>query len=99
HRDVGAPEPVDRLLRVPDDEQRSLGDSDVFPVELSRASATRDPAGDLNLDGVGVLELVEEQPLVSALQGCPYLGIVPYQVSGQDEQVVELQPSLAAPRL
>ena len=71
--DVGPPEAVDRLLRVADEEEVPGGDLDATPSGRSPPTALarvggRDAHGQLDLDGVGVLELVEQQPLVALVQ-------------------------------
>ena len=71
--DVGPPEAVDRLLRVADDEQPA-GQR----PQRRRCRAAGWPSGvggqadgDLELDRVGVLELVEQQPLVALVEAAP----------------------------
>ena len=58
-RDVGSTKSVDRLLRVADEEK---------PLRLRRsgvdAVGKRNELRQLNLNGIGVLEFVEQQPLV-----------------------------------
>ena len=53
--DVGAAEGVDRLLRVADEDER-------------RAAVAERAAHDVPLDGVGVLELVDEHDAVALSQ-------------------------------
>ena len=68
------------------------------PAHLARVVAG-DQQGQLHLDGIGVLELVDEQPLVALAQrpahGGTAIGMTK-QVPGLHQQVVEDEPSLAA---
>ena len=68
--DVGAPEPVDRLLRIADDEQPARVAAELSPVGVVGrvVGECREPHRDLELDRVGVLELVEQDPLVARVQ-------------------------------
>ena len=96
HGDVGATEPVDRLLRVADHEQAPGLDLDVGPTRCVGLGGVegRDAHGELDLDRVGVLELVEQQPLVPLVEGGPHDGTllrVAQHLPRQDEQVVELE--------
>ena len=56
-----------------------------------------DPHGQLELDGVGVLELVEQDPGVALVDRRGARGVVGEQLAGEHEQVVELQPAGGAP--
>ena len=99
--DAGAAEAVDRLLRVADHEEAAFGYDDVLPQLLTSITPAGDPDGELDLDRVGVLELVEQEPLVAIVErGAGVLG-PSEQVSGKHEKVVELQlPAAPAfPRL
>ncbi len=99
-RDVGAPEPVDRLLRVADDEQPPGERLQLAPRVAARTARHRlcgvvggggEPDGDLELDRVGVLELVEQDPDVPLVQEPPDVGVVGEQPASEHEQVVELE--------
>ena len=100
--DVGPAEAVDRLLGVAHDEEVPGSHVHLVPRVAPRCRVARvgggDAHGQLNLNGVGVLELVEQQPVVALVQGGAHgravLGVT-QQRSGQDEQVVELE--LAGP--
>ena len=96
-RDVGPAEPVDRLLRVADEEEVPGLDRDLGPgrVAVSRRRVDgRERHRDVDLDRVGVLELVDEQPLVPAPEpgagGRAVLGVAEQQAR-EHEQVVELE--------
>ena len=97
--DVGAAEPVDGLLRVSDHEQAALRHGHVGPAGRAAARAGGDADGQLDLDRVGVLELIQQQPPVALLQGgadgCAVRGMGE-QVTGEHQQVVEFQLPLRA---
>ena len=98
-RDVRAPEPVDRLLRVADDEQAAVRHVYLVPIGGVGLRAAGDPGGQLDLDRIGVLELVEQQPAIPPLQRRAHsraVDRVAKQVAGEHEKVVELQPPLLA---
>ena len=100
--DVGAAEPVDRLFRVTDQEQTALRHGHVFPAGRAAVRAGRDPDGELDLDRVGVLELIEQQPPVTLLQAGPdgrAMHGTAEQVTGEHEKVVELELPLGPPFL
>ncbi len=95
--EIRVPEPVDGLLRVAHEHQRAVPDRDVGPVEPARVGAVGgEEHRQLELQRVGVLELVDQQVPVPVDGGRPRVRMVSQQVPGQDEQVVEEQPSLAA---
>ena len=95
HADVGAPEPVDRLLRVTHEEQPAGLGGDRPPVLLpSGRIVRRDKDRELDLDRVGVLELVEEQPLVARRERSAHTGTlvgIAQHGAGEHEEVVELE--------
>ena len=100
--DVGPAEPVDGLLRIPDQEQAAWRYRHVGPVGRAAGPAGGDADGQLDLDRVGVLELIQQQPPVLLVQGVPHGGAVPgvgEQVAGQDQQVVEFEFSFGAAHL
>ncbi len=92
--DVGAAEPVDRLFRVADDEQPAGFGDELSPVGVVRriVGARRQPDRDLELDRVGVLELVEHDALVAGVEQPPDVGALGHETAGEHEQVVELEP-------
>src|SRR5262249_3323759 len=67
HRDVGPPEAVDRLLRIADDRDTSRPDPALPPVVRIRA-VLRQEEDDLALEGVRVLELVDEDVIEETLE-------------------------------
>src|SRR5208283_5206444 len=58
--DVGPAEPVDGLLRIPDQEQAAWRYRHVGPVGRVAGPAGGDADGQLDLDRVGVLELIQQ---------------------------------------
>ena len=92
--DVGAPEPVDRLFRVADDEQPAGLGHELAPVGVvgGIVGARREPDGDLELDRVGVLELVEHDPRVAGMEQPADVAALRDEAAGEHEQVVELEP-------
>ena len=70
------------------------GTSTSLPPRRVGRRAAGDPNGDFDLQPVGVLELIEQQPPVAVLQRGPHRGLAAQQVAGEHEQVVELQPPL-----
>ena len=99
HGDVGSAESVDGLLRVAHEEQPSRFVQQVGPrTGVLRRGGNQ--LGQVDLDGIGVLELVDQQLRIALGQHFSGLGAVfgvPQQVSGQHQQVVELQHTLSAP--
>ena len=94
--DVGPPEPVDRLLRVAHEEQPAVVDVELVPAPgLGAPDGGRDQAGQLDLERVGVLELVEQDVGVALVQGVAGLGAATQHLAGQHEQVVELEAAVA----
>ena len=93
--DVGAPEAVDRLLRVADDGQAARPRPQLEPV-LARLVVARDAERDVGLHRVGVLELVDEDDREAAAEVVARLGALGEQVARPLEQVVEVRCSLGA---
>src|SRR5205823_3670601 len=80
------------------DEEEAAG-TDRGRVPLGKVVALDgggDEDGQLDLDGVGVLELVEEEMGVALVQGAAGRRAGPEQPAGQDQQVVELEPAFEA---
>ncbi len=53
--------------------------------------------GDLELDRIGVLELVEQHAVVSLVQESTDVGVLGEQAAGEHEQVVELELTRRCP--
>src|SRR5688572_31689448 len=90
---VGAPEPVDRLLRVADDEQLAGDRADVPPPGLARI-AGRQEQQQLGLQRIRVLELVHEDPLEALLEVLPDLTVVPDEIARLQQQIEEVERAL-----
>ena len=94
-RDVGPAEPVDRLLGVADEEQPAGLGRRPRPTGVGAGVGRGgDEDGQLDLDGVGVLELVDEEAPVAVVDGGPHgraVGGVAQHLAGHDQQVVELE--------
>ena len=98
-RDVRPPEAVDRLLGVADDEQPAGDRPQPRDVVARLAVGRRGQAhGDLELDRIGVLELVEEHPLVAIVQVAAGRRVGRQQAPGEHEEVVELERAGRGPR-
>ena len=98
-RDVGPPEPVDGLLRIPDDEEGARLRDETGDILLRRVRS-REVQEDLGLQGVRVLELVDEKVREAIRERAPHAGIVPQQVARREEEVrVRERPAPRAPRL
>lgn len=65
-----------------------------MPVVGVGVRPTGDTDGQLDLDGVGVLELVQQQPLVVVVKVATRTGTGAQQLPSQYQQVVELEPAL-----
>ena len=96
--DVGTPEAVDRLLRIPDNEELARSRPHPPPVVLVRV-VSREQQQDLRLERIRVLELVDEQVAVAPLQVGAHRGVRPQQVAGLDQQIVKVQLAESALRL
>ena len=97
-RDVGAAEPVDGLLRVAHDEERSALGFEARHVLLVEVVA-RQVQEDLGLQRVGVLELVHEKVREARREGPPNGGKVAQEIARREEQVrVRERPAAGAPR-
>ena len=106
--DVGAAETVDGLLGIADDEQPAGERAEPSPCRSAGAIGRGlvgivgiggETDGDLELDRVGVLELVEEHPLVPLVEEPTEVGPIGQQAPGENEQIVELeQTGLGASR-
>ena len=76
--DVGAAEPIDRLLRIADDEELA---ADVVGEEQQN----------LRLNRIGVLEFVDEDMRELLLEVRAHVGVAPDQVAGAGQQVGEIE--------
>ncbi len=93
--DVGAPEPVDRLLGITDEEEPARLDAHLRPRTVGIGGIVGpEQRGELDLDRVGVLELVDQDAVVALPEpgagGRTVLRIA-QQHAGEDQQVVEVE--------
>ena len=88
--DVGAPEAVDRLLRIADDEQLAGHGRDAPPVALGRIVGGQQQQ-DLGLQRIGVLELVDEQMREARWNAARTRGCADEQVARAQQQVDEIE--------
>ena len=106
--DVGAPEAVDRLLRIADDEQLARLQRYLVPGARPRAARPRaarrrrviggEQKHDFGLQRVGVLEFVHQQKSKPFAQRGAHLLIAGHQRPRLDQQVVEVELAGAPPR-
>ena len=104
--DVGAPEAIDALLRVPDHEERAGARDHGEPVGWRRVVVRRpcrvrlrprfhglgcEQEEEFGLDGVGVLKLVDEDVAVPFPQIPAHLGVFAQQLRRQHQEVVEAE--------
>jgi hypothetical protein len=91
-RDVGSPKAVDRLLRVADDEELARCQLGLGPRRGRRGRVGRgQQERDVELDRVGVLELVDEDDVDARRQAGANAGVGAKQVPCVHEQVMELE--------
>ena len=100
--DVGAPEAVDRLLRIADEEQPPGVDAHLRPRTIAVGGIVgAEQRGQLDLDRIGVLELVDQDAVVALPEPRPgrrtVLGIA-QQRAGEHEQIVEVELARALAR-
>src|SRR5207249_1494515 len=84
--EVGAAEEVDRLLRIADDHELLGLDLDAPPVGLAGVRSLGEVEEDLPLEGVGVLELVDDDHPEAALQTVAHVGMIAEDAARADEQ-------------
>ena len=90
-RDVGAPEAVDRLLRIADKKELAGNGADSAPVCVAVIVGGKQKK-DLGLEGIGVLELVDEEVGEALLQLTTHAGIIANEVAGLDKEVQKIEP-------
>ena len=89
---IGAPESIDRLLRIADQKELAADGSDSTPVCLARVIGGKQQEY-FRLERIGVLELVHEEMAEAPLQLAANNGIVPDQIARLDEKIEEVEPS------
>ena len=88
--DVGAAEPVNRLLRVADNEQLARNRSDRAPVALLRVVG-REQQEDLRLQRIGILKFVDEDVAEPRLKRAPDACVAGEQIARAQQQVDEIE--------
>ena len=81
---TGASKPINRLLRIPNDHELSPGEK-VWVVRIRGQQRN-----DLCLDLVGVLKFIDQQRLKLILIVPPNTVVVPQQIPGAKQQIVEI---------
>ena len=90
---VGATEPIDRLLGIADQKQRAGANAKRPPAGIGGGALrlAAEPPEDLGLNRIGVLELVDED-VGEAFGECPaHVLVVAQQVARGEDQVVEIE--------
>ena len=89
-RDIGAAEAVDRLLGVTDDEEPSRHNLECPPIGHIGlfGVGTQEPCN-LSLERIGVLELVDKQPLPSSVGTTAHFRVVTKQVTRPRQQILK----------
>ena len=88
--DVGAPEAVDRLLRIADDEQLAGNGRDPPPVAFRRIVGGQQQQ-DLRLQRIGVLELVDEDVREARLERPADARMRREQIARAQQQIDEIE--------
>ena len=93
--DVRSSEAIDRLLGIADHEQRAGPDGEASPVRGVRAAdrVPAQPPEDFSLERIGVLELVDQHPLVAHGQRPPDVVVVSQQSECGVDEIVEVEQS------
>ena len=89
---IGAPEPVDRLLRIADQKELAGDWAGSAPVCLA-GIVRREQEEYFGLQGVGVLEFVDEKVAEALLQLAAHAGISAYEISRLDKKIEKIEPS------
>ena len=89
-RDVGAPEAIDRLLRIADEEQLPGNRPHAGPVALV-GIVGREEQQDLGLERIGVLELVDEDVREARLEVAADGRIPAQQIARGQQEVAEVE--------
>ncbi len=78
--DIGAPEAIDRLLRVAHQKELPGNRASFTPVRRSRIAGGQQQQ-DLGLQRIGVLELIDEDAFETLLKARAHLRVVPDEIS------------------
>ena len=93
-KNVRPPEAVDRLLRVAHEEEFAGADVDLVPIQaVYSVGAGGEEGGDLKLERVRVLELVDQDVREASGHRLANLRVVAEQPGSEHEQVIELEDS------
>ena len=101
--DVRAAEAVDRLLGIPHDEQLAGRGAHFAPVvrTIGRVHGVghvfREEHGDLRLNWVSVLNLVDEDVRVALSEVVAYFEVVTEEIARPDEQIVKIRYTVGLP--
>ena len=87
---VGAPETIDRLLRVADQKELPGNRANFAPVRLS-GIVGRQQQQDLGLQRIGVLKLVDEDPFEALLKARPHLWVIPDEISRLEQKIEKVE--------
>jgi hypothetical protein len=89
-RNIGSPETVDRLLRIPHQEELARNRAGNAPVCLSRIVGGEQEE-DLGLKRIGVLKLVDKKMREAVLQLRSHASIIANKVACFDKQIEKIQ--------
>ena len=89
--DVSASEAVDGLLRIADEKQLAGDGADSAPICAAWIVGGKQKE-DLGLEGISVLELVDEEVGEALLQLMTHAGIIANEVAGLNEEVQKIEP-------
>src|SRR5690606_15860138 len=94
--DIGAPEAIDRLLGVADQEERTRPDLEPRPVIMVIDRLATQPPEDFCLQGISVLKLVDEDMGETLSQSLAHGVMVAEQVASSKNQIVEVEVGAGA---
>ena len=89
--DIGAAEAIDRLLGIADQEERARPDAEPGPVVVAIDRLAAKPPEDLGLQGIGVLELVDEDVGETLPERAADVVMVAQQIARGEDQIVEVE--------
>jgi hypothetical protein len=89
---IGAPKPIDGLLGIADQEQAALAQPAAGPGFLRGCVATEQPQ-DLGLQGVGILEFVDQNARVAVCQRLAHDGIAGEKIARVMQEIIKIDES------
>ena len=89
-RNIGAPKAVDRLLRIADEKEPAGERPGVSPILLARIVGGKQQQN-LRLQRVGILELVDEDPLEAFLEARTYLTVAAHEIPCEEQQIEKVE--------